>query len=36
MSQLRLAKRMDLDAFPGCAAVVIDEPPETQCQETEI
>ncbi len=36
MSQLRLAKAMDLQAFPGCAAVVIDTPPETQCQETEI
>ncbi len=36
MSQLRLAKTMDLKSFPGCAAVVVDEPPETQCQETEI
>lgn len=36
MSQLRLAKATDLEDFPGCAAVVIDEPPETQCQETEI
>ncbi|MBA7689074.1 hypothetical protein ES703_97569 [subsurface metagenome] len=36
MSQLRLAKATDLRDFPGCAAVVIDEPPETQCQETEI
>lgn len=36
MSQLRLAKVMDLQAFPGCLAVVDDEPPETQCQETEI
>ncbi|MBA7684732.1 hypothetical protein ES703_93139 [subsurface metagenome] len=36
MSQLRLAKKSDSDAFPGCAAVVDDTPPETQCQETEI
>ncbi len=36
MSQLRLAKAMDLKSFPGCAAVVDDTPPETQCQETEI
>ena len=36
MSQLRLAKAIDLAAFPGCAAVVNDEPPETECQETEI
>ncbi len=36
MSQLRLANGTDLEDFPGCAAVVVDEPPETQCQETEI
>lgn len=36
MSQLRLAKATDLIDFPGSAAVVIDEPPETQCQESEI
>ncbi len=27
---------MDLKSFPGCAAVVDAEPPETQCQESEI
>ncbi len=36
MSQLRLAKATDLDDYPGCAAVVIDEPQETQCQEAQI
>ncbi len=36
MSQLRLAKATDLNDYPGCAAVVIDTPPITQCQETEI
>ncbi|MBA7484096.1 hypothetical protein ES707_19620 [subsurface metagenome] len=36
MSQLRLAKAIDVQDFPGCAAVVNDTPPETQCQETEI
>lgn len=36
MGQLRLAKQMDLEAFPGCAAVVDDTPGEAQCQETEI
>jgi len=27
---------MDLKAFPGCAAVIDDTPPETQCQESQI
>ena len=36
MSQLRLAKAIDLEDFPGCAAVVDDSPPIAQCQETEI
>lgn len=36
MSQLRLAKATDLEDFPGCASVVVDTPPEAQCQETEI
>jgi len=36
MSQLRLAKAIDIEDFPGCAAVVNDTPPEAQCQETEI
>lgn len=36
MAQLRLAKATDLEDYPGCAAVVIETPPETQCQETEI
>lgn len=36
MSQLRLAKAIDLQDFPGCLSVVDDTPPETQCQETEI
>lgn len=36
MSQLRLAKETDLRSFPGCHAVVIDTPPITQCQETQI
>ena len=36
MAQLRLAKATDLHSFPGCAAVVNEEPPETECQETEI
>lgn len=36
MSQLRLAKATDIENFPGCAAVVVDTPPEAQCQETEI
>lgn len=36
MSQLRLAKATDLQDFPGCAAVVVDTPPEAQCQEAQI
>lgn len=36
MSQLRLAKATDIEDFPGCAAVVNDTPPETQCQEAQI
>ena len=36
MSQLRLAKTMDLIAFPGCLSVVDNTPPIAQCQETEI
>lgn len=36
MSQLRLAKATDTQDFPGCAAVVVDTPPEAQCQETQI
>lgn len=36
MSQLRLAKAIDLINFPGCAAVINDTPPEAQCQETKI
>lgn len=36
MSQLRLAKAIDLEDFPGCAAVVVDTPPEAQCQEAQI
>ena len=36
MSQLRLAKRHDLQDFPGCLSVVDDTPPETQCQEAQI
>lgn len=36
MSQLRLAKTMDIQAFPGCAAVVDDTPPEAQCQESQV
>ena len=36
MSQLRLAKATDLQDFPGCAAVVIDTPPEAQCQESQV
>ncbi len=36
MSQLRLAKASDTRSFPGCASVVVDTPPEAQCQETEI
>ena len=36
MSQLRLAKQIDLQAFPGCLSVVDDTPPIAQCQETEI
>lgn len=36
MSQLRLAKAMDLAAFPGCLSVVDDEPGEAECQESQI
>ena len=36
MSQLRLAKRIDLEDFPGCAAVVDGTPGEAQCQESQI
>lgn len=36
MSQLRLARATDNRDFPGAAAVVVDTPPEAQCQETEI
>ena len=36
MSELRLAKQTDLDAFPGCASVVVDTPPIAQCQEAQI
>ena len=36
MGQLRLAKAMDREAFPGCAAVIDNTPPEAECQETEI
>jgi len=36
MSQLRLAKATDLHDFPGCASVVVDTPPEAQCQEAQI
>lgn len=36
MSQLRLAKATDFKDFPGAAAVVVETPQETQCQETEI
>lgn len=36
MSQLRLAKGTDLETFPGCASVVVDTPPEAQCQEAQI
>lgn len=36
MGQLRLAKQMDLKAFPGCLSVVDDTPPEAQCQEAQI
>lgn len=36
MSELRLAKLSDVRAFPGCAAVVIETPPEAQCQEAQI
>lgn len=36
MSQLRLAKATDLEDFPGCEAVVVDTPPEAQCQEAQI
>lgn len=36
MSQLRLAKATDIEDFPGCASVVVDTPPEAQCQEAQI
>ncbi len=36
MGQLRLAKATDLNAFPGCAAVIDDTPPVAQCQEAQI
>lgn len=36
MSQLRLAKAIDTLNFPGCAAVVVDTPPEAQCQEAQV
>lgn len=36
MGQLRLAKQMDLEAFPGCLSVVDNTPPEAQCQEAQI
>ena len=36
MGQLRLAKKTDLEAFPGCLSVVDDTPPEAQCQEAQI
>lgn len=36
MSQLRLANQTDLQDYPGCASVVVDTPPEAQCQEAQI
>lgn len=36
MPQLRLAKAIDIQDFPGCLSVVDDTPPIAQCQETEI
>lgn len=36
MAQLRLAKSTDLEAFPGCLSIVVDTPPEAQCQEAQI
>ena len=36
MSQLRLANATDLADYPGCASIVVDTPPEAQCQETQI
>ena len=36
MSQLRLAKQTDVEAFPGCQSIVVDTPPEAQCQEAQI
>ena len=36
MGQLRLAKAMEIAAFPGCEAVVDDTPGEAQCQESQV
>lgn len=36
MPQLRLANATDIESYPGALAVVIDTPPETQCQEAQI
>ncbi len=36
MSELRLAKSMDLRSFPGCLSVVDNTPPIAQCQEAQI
>lgn len=36
MGQLRLAKAMDLAAFPGCLSVVDNTPPIAECQEAQI
>lgn len=36
MSELRLAKATDIQAFPGCLSVSVDTPPEAQCQEAQI
>ena len=35
MSQIRIAKRGDIGAFPGSKFVVDDTPPIAQCQETQ-
>lgn len=36
MAQLRLAKTIDKEDFPGCESVVNDTPPIAQCQEAQI